>query len=120
MDNIKAHVVSIMLESLSKYAYLPRDGYAIAIYTAEGKVYTYKAGINVEDDIERIYSDVRSNLKDSIQYIVCVIGEKMTIDIPPYHLRQKLCEINGKNYEAKIIMQGENGLHLKKMKSTLL
>ena len=120
MTNINYQIVSMMLEPLSKYADLIQDGYAIAIYTAEGKVYTYKAEKNIEDEHERIYSDIRSNLKDSIHYIVCVRGKKMTVDIPPYHLRKKICEINEKNYEAKIIMQGMNEYHLKMMRDTLL
>ena len=44
------NIISIMLESLSKYADLIRDGYAIAIYTTEGKVYTY-----IEGEHELIY-----------------------------------------------------------------
>lgn len=120
MDKINAHIVSTMLDDLSKYSDFIQDGYAIAIYTAEGNVYTYKAEMNIEDENELIYNDIKTNLNNTIQYIICVRGKKMTIDIPPYHLRQKLCEINEKNYEAEIVIQGMNGLHFKKMKNTLL
>ena len=120
MTKINYQIVSIMLGTLSKYADLLQDGYAIAIYTVEDKMYTYIVEKNTKDEHERIYSDIRSNLKDSILYIVCVRGKKMTIDIPPYHLRKKICEINKKNYEAKIITQGMNEYNLKKMRDTLL
>ena len=118
MMNVNSDIVSKMLEPLSKYATLDQDGYAIAIYTTEGKVYTYKD--KIEDEHERAFSEIISNMKDPIHYIICVRGEKMTIDIPPYYLRKKLCEINEKNYKAEIVMQGMNSLCLKKMQDTLL
>ncbi len=121
MESVNAGLMSMMLEKASEYSDQIRNGCAIAVYTVEGDVYTYKFELN--DDNERIYSDIGSDLKDPVKYIVCVIGkrgEKKTVDIPPYHLRQKLCEINEKNYGAKLVVQGANGLRLIELKSTLL
>ena len=120
MNSIDTNVASTMLKALSKYADCLRGGYAIAIYTVEGKLYTYSFEVNTEDDNERIYNGVRSDPNDPIRYIVCVIGKETAVDIPPYHMRKKLCEINEKNFDAEIFMQGEDGLYLKKMKCTLL
>ena len=66
---------------------------------------------------ENILNDILYNSDTHIIKILCVFvnGE---LDLPPYYLRKRLCDLNTNNNYAEIMLKTKDGYHVRKLIET--
>ncbi len=67
---------------------------------------------------DKVVCAVEANTTPEIKNIVCMWSHG-GVDLPSYSLRTSLGKLSAKNFDAKILLQGEDSLIVKEMGKTL-
>ena len=91
------------------------SSYAIVAKAFDGTVYSAVfENYDVEEENNFIHSLSDGNAE--IKYILCM-RQKECLDIPSYHMRKELLETTVCRDETKVVLMGENGNHLRELKT---
>ena len=101
----------------------PQDGVdqIIALRTASGRTFVMEnrnimSGDHGDEDLFLHSLQMQGNTQ--VTHLVCQIFDGC-IDLPSFHFREKLLEINGNNANTWILLQGESGYVAKQLQITL-
>ncbi|MBO5870860.1 MAG: helix-turn-helix transcriptional regulator [Clostridia bacterium] len=97
--------------------------YVIAVKTS--KNYIHEAVLNAEDENDGSVEEFLARLKrindTKIEYIVgnlCDYRQNFCLEMPSHAMREKLCELDKENLDAKILLQGAYGFVSKTINQT--
>ncbi len=95
----------------------------IAVKTSKGNIYEAAFNCNNKDDgsINEFISMLGDNYDTKLDYIVCGFYDfvnEFFIDVPSHNIRMKLCELDKRNLDAKMLFHGLSGYISKTIKQT--
>ena len=93
----------------------------LLIQTASGNVYAGENPLAAENDYaaEEALLQMLSEHEDTEVRWVCAVWHGTCIDLPSYHLRQRLLELSPQNGEARVVLMGEGGYNYRSIAGTM-
>ena len=97
--------------------------YVIAVETSSGNLYNAVIYNPLEDsaELKKFLNNLRSSSDTFIKYsvgFVCDIGSSCCLEMPSAHMRKAFCELDKRNLETKMLLQGLNAYIVKSFKDS--
>ena len=117
-DNPSLEPQSLVEAALNK----PKDSaQTVYLQTASGKVYTAVNPLAAEGNFaaEDALLQQLTEQKDTRVLWVCAVWHGACVDLPSFHLRQRLLELLPANKDTRILLVGEGGYGYRSIDSTM-
>lgn len=88
---------------------------AVVAMSEKGDLYNILASDFTEEDV--LLQKMTENSDTAISKILCVF-KGGGLEIPSYHLRKALCELNEKNMDTEILLRGADGTNIRKISAS--
>jgi len=89
----------------------------LVVQTTGNKIYESIIDLSSDTEVEeqKLLNAIGKN--DAVIRLVCCWNDG-SFDMPSYHFRKKLCELNGNNEKTQMLLKGENRYILKYIRDT--